>query len=75
MKQEEEEVDVDGIFEGVPERKLQNVGGNGEDDEDNSWADEEPDNDIRDWNLKIIMEGSSMLTLHYISAIEIHPED
>jgi hypothetical protein len=58
MKQEEEQVDVDGIFEDVRERNSHVMGCQGEDDADILWANEEPDDDgTKDWAMKIIMEN------------------
>jgi COMPASS component SWD1 len=56
MRQEEEEVDIDGIVEDAPRRQTQPLGWNGDHDEDILWADDEPDDDIRDWKMRIVME-------------------
>lgn len=58
MKEEEEEVDVDSILEDETKGKVQNVGWSA-DDEDILWAEEEPDDDIKDWTMHIIMEDDS----------------
>lgn len=58
MKQEEEEVDVDGLVDDELKRDIQAVRWNG-DDEDIQWAEEEPDDDVRDWTMKIIMEDDA----------------
>lgn len=53
MKQEEEEVD---IFTGKDaEEIVEHPRVNG-DDEDIGWADDEPDEDVRGWKMKIVME-------------------
>ena len=73
MKQEEEEVDVEGIFEVANEQNPQVVGLSREDDEDILWADKEPDDDVRNWNMKIIIEGLSNSQLHicYIQLVDM----
>ena len=58
MKAEEDKVDVIGIAEDMYEHNASAAGWNGDQDEDILWADEEPDDDIRDWNMKIVMEGN-----------------
>lgn len=62
MKQEEEAVDIDGVDDTSrlpPERNayIQQTGLNcsSEVDEDALWADEEPDDDIWGWKMKIIV--------------------
>ena len=54
MKQEEEEVDIlagrDAAEEIVEHPRV-----NG-DEEDFAWADDESDEDVRDWTMKIMME-------------------
>ena len=56
MKGEEEDVDISGSPEaetnGVPEPSRWVS----EDDEDVVWANEEPDDDVRGWKLKILIE-------------------
>ena len=53
MKQEEEEVD---IFTGNDaEEVVEHPRVNG-DEEDFAWADDEPDEDVRGWKMKIVME-------------------
>lgn len=58
MKAEEEEVDIDTIVDDGPQRQVQIYGAQGEDD-DIAWANEEPDDDVGSWKMKIIMEDDS----------------
>lgn len=54
MKQEEEEVDIltgKDAEEGIVEHPRVNG-----DEEDFAWADDEPDEDVRGWTMKIMME-------------------
>lgn len=53
MKQEEEEVDI--LTGNDAEEVVENPRVNG-DEEDIAWADDEPDEDIRGWKMKIVME-------------------
>jgi COMPASS component SWD1 len=54
MKQEEEVVDILGGKD-AGEEIVDHPRGNGDED-DFSWADDEPDEDIRGWRMKIVME-------------------
>ena len=49
-------MDVDGLHDDARGRLPPAVGWNGEDDDDVFWADEEPDDNDRDWIIKNIME-------------------
>lgn len=53
MKQEEEEVDI--LTGNDAEEVVENPRVNG-DEEDVAWADDEPDEDVRGWKMKIVME-------------------
>lgn len=54
MKEEEKEVDIDTIIDDSPHRRIQTPGvQNGDDDA--AWADEEPDEDLGDWKMKVTM--------------------
>lgn len=65
MKQEEEAVDIDGVEDTTEMQPQSNghvvqpgaVGLNemSETDEDALWAEEEPDDDIRGWKMKVIV--------------------
>ena len=54
MKQEEEEVDIL-TGKDAEEEVVEHSRVNG-DEEDIAWADDEPDEDVRDWKMKIVME-------------------
>ena len=54
MKQEEEEVDIF-TGRGAEEEIVEHPRVNG-DEEDFAWADDEPDEDVRGWTMKIMME-------------------
>ncbi|KAK7471097.1 chromatin binding protein [Stygiomarasmius scandens] len=54
MKAEEEEVDIDTVTED-PSRSKNQIVSQG-DDEDLDWADEDPDEDVAGWTMRIIME-------------------
>lgn len=56
MKQEEEEVDIDGVDDELVNGNSNDHSRNGEFDEDAVWAGEEPDDDVSGWRLKVIME-------------------
>lgn len=56
MKQEEEDVDIHGSFKPEVNGGADPVRWTNEDDEDIAWANEEPDDDIRGWKLKILIE-------------------
>ena len=53
MKQEEEEVDI--LTGNDAEEVVEHPRVNG-DEEDCGWADDEPDEDVRGWKMKIVME-------------------
>jgi COMPASS component SWD1 len=53
MKQEEEEVDI--LTGNDAEEVVEHPRVNG-DEEDIAWADDEPDEDVRGWKMKIVME-------------------
>ena len=53
MKQEEEEVDI--LTGKDAEEVAEHPRVNG-DEEDITWADDEPDEDVRGWKMKIVME-------------------
>jgi len=55
MKEEEEEVDVDTVPEAAKPRQVQ-LHGVQIGDEDVAWADEEPDDDLHDWTMRVTME-------------------
>ncbi|KAI0317746.1 quinon protein alcohol dehydrogenase-like superfamily [Amylostereum chailletii] len=59
MKQEEEEVDVESGVDVDGESEGGRV--NGEQDEDLTWAEDEPDEDGRGWKMKLVMEDDDML--------------
>jgi COMPASS component SWD1 len=54
MKAEEEEVDIGEVPN--PPQTLQQHGWSGDNDEEGCWADEDPDNDLRGWKMKLVME-------------------
>ncbi|KAI0922003.1 hypothetical protein AcV5_000551 [Taiwanofungus camphoratus] len=54
MKAEEEEVDIDGLVEN--DAAIEHLQRSAEDDEDITWAMEEPDNDSRGWRMKTFIE-------------------
>ena len=54
MKQEEEEVDIS-TGRGAAEEIVEHPRVNG-DEEDFAWADDESDEDVRGWTMKIMME-------------------
>lgn len=50
-------MDIDGGLEDtVDTGKSLHTGVNGDIDEESAWADEEPDEDFKDWKLKLVME-------------------
>lgn len=53
MKQEEEEADI--LTGRDAEEVVEQPRVNG-DEEDITWADDEPDEDVRGWKMKIVME-------------------
>lgn len=53
MKQEEEEADI--LTGRDAEEVVEQPRVNG-DEEDIAWADDEPDEDVRGWKMKIVME-------------------
>lgn len=55
MKQEEEEVDVEEIQDEDANSK-QTLQHFGENDEEACWADEDPDDDMRGWKMKLVIE-------------------
>ncbi|THH01764.1 hypothetical protein EW026_g1002 [Hermanssonia centrifuga] len=55
QKEEEEEIDING----AEEKGDRGDYWNGEEDEDIAWADDEPDDDLPGWKLKVIMEEES----------------
>ncbi|KZP21728.1 WD40 repeat-like protein [Athelia psychrophila] len=60
MKQEEEAVETDEIEDAQPKHVEINGHGHGmngvsETDEEAQWADEDPDDDVQDWKLKIVV--------------------
>lgn len=54
MKEEEQEVDIAGVDGGGAQPNGVRI--NGEHDEDILWADEEPDEDMEGWKMKILIE-------------------
>ncbi len=50
MKAEEEEVDIDGLPNDPVQYPLK------ADDEDMSWADQEPDEDSQPWKMRVLVE-------------------
>ncbi|KAI0069116.1 WD40 repeat-like protein [Artomyces pyxidatus] len=56
MKQEEEEVDIDTTEDLDASALGDHLRVNGDNEEDYAWADEEPDDDIRGWKMKTVME-------------------
>jgi len=56
MKAEEEEVDIEGLAEDDTVQSVELMQRLGEDDPDIAWAMEEPDDDMRGWKMKIMME-------------------
>ena len=61
MLQEEEDVDVDGMVEGIVDGGADHPRLNGETDEDILWALEDPDDDIKGWKLKVLTEEEDMM--------------
>ena len=57
QKEEEEEVDVQSV---EVEKRGDYWKWNAADDEDIAWADDDPDDDIAGWKLKILMEEEEM---------------
>lgn len=57
MKEEEEDVDIHGSPENETNGMLDPSRWSNEDDEDTAWAIEEPDDDVRGWRLKILIEN------------------
>lgn len=55
MKEEEEEVDIETMPEAAKPRDIQ-LHGVQAGDEDVAWADEEPDDDLQDWKMRVIIE-------------------
>lgn len=60
MKQEEEAVETDEIEDAQPKHAEVNGHGHGmngisDTDEEAQWADEDPDDDVQDWKLKIVV--------------------
>lgn len=58
MKREEEAVDIDAVDDSLETKQEQHAGqanANGELDEDALWADEELDDDIQGWKMKVIV--------------------
>ena len=55
MKQEEEEVDILAGKDAEEEEIVDHPRVNGDED-DFGWADDEPDEDMRGWKMKIMME-------------------
>jgi len=59
MKEEEVEVDIDGI-DGAAEVAAERVRAqSGDDDEDAAWALEDPDDDVHEWRMRIIIEDET----------------
>lgn len=56
---EEEEVDINGGIEDGATQASIRAAWYGDEDEDMSWADEEPDEDLQGWRLKILMENEA----------------
>jgi COMPASS component SWD1 len=52
-------VDVDGVDD--EEESQEHVVMDGENDEDTVWAEEDPDEDVRGWKMKIVMEEEADL--------------
>ena len=57
MKQEEEEVDIL-TGKDVEEETIDHPRVNGDED-DSAWADDEPDEDMRGWKMRITMEDEA----------------
>ena len=57
MKQEEEDVDIHGSPDSGANGALDSPRWMNEEDEDIMWANEEPDDDMRGWRLKILIEN------------------
>ena len=56
MKEEEEEINIDELAETTQTEADYTKAQAGEDDEDAAWALEEPDDDCREWRMRIVIE-------------------
>ena len=56
MLEEEEDVDIEGEPEGAVASTTDAARPNGDQDEDTLWALEEPDDDEKDWRMKVLIE-------------------